>query len=317
MKKRHIKFYYSDENLQIQEIKWFRTKIFGTIIGSILLGLTLLLIANYTFNNFFGLGNTRIKAIVQQNRMLQDQLTAFADRTHELENTLSKLTDQGNQLRLLVDLPTLDAETRSAGTGGAIGETEFTLDSDNSSLVLQSTQKILQKLSSEMKVQEQSYKQIVEKHEMNKGYFAALPTIKPMTGFYSRREFGMRMHPVLGVSKKHEGIDIVNDVGTPVIATGDGTVQLAGHSGSGFGIVVVINHGYGYQTVYAHLSKILVRNGQRVKRGDVIAKSGRSGLVSGPHLHYEVRRNGVYLNPMDFFFDNLDIISSRKQIASR
>lgn len=312
IKKRHIKFYYSDERLQIQEIKWFRTKVFATIIGSVIMGLTLLLTVNYTFNNFFVLGNARIKAIVHQNRMLQDQLITFADRTRELESALGKLTDQGNQLRLLVDLPTLDAETRSAGTGGAIVETEFTLDSDNSSLVLQSTQKILQKLSSEMKVQEQSYKQIVEKHEMNKGYFAALPTIKPMTGFYSKRTFGMRMHPVLGISKKHEGIDIVNDVGTPVVTTGDGTVQLAGHSGSGFGIVVVINHGYGYQTVYAHLSKVLVRNGQRVKRGDVIAKSGRSGLVSGPHLHYEVRRNGVYLNPMDFFFENLDIISARK-----
>ncbi|MBI4811428.1 MAG: M23 family metallopeptidase, partial [Ignavibacteriales bacterium] len=164
---------------------------------------------------------------------------------------------------------------------------------------------------------EQSYAQVVEKYEFNKNYFTSLPALKPMQGYYSKKAFGVRLHPVLGINKTHEGLDIVNDVGTPVVATGDGIVQMAGHSGSGYGLIVVVNHGYGYQTVYAHLSKILVREGQRLKRGDLIAKSGKSGLVSGPHLHYEVRHNGICKNPMDYFFDDISVEEYRKQLVKR
>jgi murein DD-endopeptidase MepM/ murein hydrolase activator NlpD len=94
-------------------------------------------------------------------------------------------------------------------------------------------------------------------------------------------------------------------------------VEVAGQSGGGYGTMIVINHGYGYQSLYAHLSKVLVREGQRIKRGDLIGKSGKTGLVSGPHLHYEVRHDGVCLNPVNFFFDNLTAQQYRAQVASR
>ena len=128
---------------------------------------------------------------------------------------------------------------------------------------------------------------------------------------------GLRMHPVLGIFKTHEGLDIVNDVGTPVYASADGIVSMAGQSGGGYGTVVVINHGYDYQTLYAHLSKVLVHDGQRVRRGDLIAKSGKTGLVSGPHLHYEVRYKGVCKNPVDFFFDDVRPGAFQRNLASR
>jgi murein DD-endopeptidase MepM/ murein hydrolase activator NlpD len=175
----------------------------------------------------------------------------------------------------------------------------------------------LSRLKSEMAVQEQSYQQIVRKSEYNKGYFAALPALKPMDGFYSKSGYGLRMHPVLGIFRTHEGLDIVNDVGTPIYAAGDGTVEVAGQSGGGYGTMIVINHGYGYQSLYAHLSKVLVREGQRLKRGDLIGKSGKTGLVSGPHLHYEVRHDGICINPVNFFFDDLTPQQYRAQVASR
>ena len=316
-KYKEITFYYADHLLQIRKIRWVRLKIIGIAATSVALCIGLLLTANYLCNNFLGIGNNRLQVLIQENRLLHEQLAAITQQLNQVENSVSRLSDQGNQLRLMVDLPTVDEQTQHAGTGGSVLESELDFGSDSSLQLLSTTKKLLRSLSSEVKVQEQSYGQIVNKYEFNKGYFTALPAIKPMSGFYSTKEFGVRMHPVLGIKKIHEGLDIVNDVGTQVVATGDGVVQLAGHTGGGFGYAIVINHGYGYQTVYAHLLKILVREGQHVKRGNLIAKSGRSGLVSGPHLHYEVRHNGISQNPMDYFFDDVSIGEYRQQIALR
>jgi murein DD-endopeptidase MepM/ murein hydrolase activator NlpD len=316
-KYKEITFYYADHLLQIRKIRWVRLKIIGIAATSVALCIGLLLTANYLCNNFLGIGNNRLQVLIQENRLLHEQLAAITQQLNQVENSVSRLSDQGNQLRLMVDLSTVDEQTQHAGTGGSVLESELDFGSDSSLQLLSMTKKLLRSLSSEVKVQEQSYGQIVNKYEFNKGYFTALPAIKPMSGFYSTKEFGVRMHPVLGIKKIHEGLDIVNDVGTQVVATGDGVVQLAGHTGGGFGYAIVINHGYGYQTVYAHLLKILVREGQHVKRGNLIAKSGRSGLVSGPHLHYEVRHNGISQNPMDYFFDDVSIGEYRQQIALR
>ena len=316
-KLKNITFYYTDNFLQIRKIRWVRLKLTGLTLGSVVLCIGILLTVNSLYNNFLGLGNSRLQKLTQENRVLRDHLSSMIDQLEQIEGSVNKISNQGNQLRLMVDLPKLDEETQSGGTGGALLDPDLNITSDSSVQLLNTARKLLRTLSGEIKVQEQSYGQIVDRTEYNKGYFAALPAIKPMNGFYSTKEFGLRLHPVLGIKKIHEGLDIVNDVGTPVIATGDGYVQLAGHTGGGFGYAIVINNGYGYQTVYAHLSKILVHEGQRVKRGDLIAKSGKSGLVSGPHLHYEVRQNGISQNPMDFFFDDIGIGEYRKQIASR
>ncbi|HEV8538722.1 MAG TPA: M23 family metallopeptidase [Bacteroidota bacterium] len=239
----------------------------------------------------------------RQEKALQDQLSVLKSHMDALENGAKGLNTLGNELRLRVALPPIDKEVTSAGTGGALPNTELHSNADASAKILDSTMTTLQHLSGEFKIQQQNYDEIINKYEYNKGYFASIPAIKPMEGVYSPDGFGLRMHPVLGIFKTHEGLDIVNDVGTPVHAAGDGVISMAGESGGGYGIVVAINHGYGYETLYAHLSKVLVREGQRVRRGDLIGKSGETGLVSGPHLHYEVRNKGVCRNPVDYFGD--------------
>jgi len=309
-------FYYSDNRLQVREIKWFRLKVVGVVAASVICCLAVLILGNYLYNNFLGLGNSRMSSLIQENRMLEEQLAAMKSNLSTLQSALDKIDQQGNQMRLMVDLKPLDAETKAAGTGGAVTGPELNIDSDSTTQMLKGAMTLMQRLSSEIKVQEQSYEQIVQKYSYNKEYFAALPALKPMDGYYRMNEFGPRIHPVLGVMKMHEGLDIVNDVGTPVYAAGDGVVEMTGHTGGGFGLALVIRHGFGYQTVYAHLSKFLVREGQHVKRGELIAKSGRSGLVSGPHLHYEVRHNGVCQNPSDYFFDDISARDYREQIAS-
>ncbi|MCQ2295255.1 MAG: M23 family metallopeptidase [Bacteroidales bacterium] len=118
--------------------------------------------------------------------------------------------------------------------------------------------------------------------------------------------FGMRYHPILHYRRMHTGIDLTAAAGTPIYATGNGTVTKAGRGGmSGYGVAIVINHGYGFQTLYAHLLDVKVREGQKVKRGDLIGTVGRSGLASGYHLHYEVIQNGNKVNPVYFLFNDL------------
>ncbi len=310
-------FYYSDEQLRIHEIKRFRLKFAAGLGASLLVCLALLLGVNHVVVDFLGLGYNRVATLTHENQALQQQLKALNSRVADLQSAVNKLDVQGNQLRLMVDLQTVDPETKAAGTGGAVPEPVAAFTADSTSRFLGTTMNTLQQLAGEIRVQQQSYAEIVRKYDFNKGFFAAIPALKPMDGYYSPKGFGFRMHPVLGIFRTHEGLDIVNDVGTPVVAAGDGTVEMAGHTGGGYGIVVVIRHGYGYQTLYAHLSQVLVHEGQHVKRGQLIAKSGRTGLVSGPHLHYEVRYNGVCQNPSDYFFDDVNFRDYQRQVASR
>lgn len=303
--------------MQLSEVKWIRLKIGISIIVAVVLILMGVLSINRFAHDPLGLGYDRVQALTHDNELLQQQLAGLKSKIEDLNSSVDKLGADGNHLRLVVDLPQIDKDITSAGTGGAVQQPEFNLSSPEESGVLQSTLSALQKLNGEIKVQQQSYAEIVNKYEFNKGYFSALPALKPMDGFYSANGFGLRMHPVLGIFKTHEGLDIINDVGTPVYASGDGVITMAGQSGGGYGTMVVIDHGYDYQTLYAHLSKVLVHEGQRVRRGDLIAKSGKTGLVSGPHLHYEVRYKGLCKNPVDFFFDDLNPKDYRSGLASR
>lgn len=138
---------------------------------------------------------------------------------------------------------------------------------------------------------------------------AAMPAIMPVAKNKCKivSGFGMRYHPILRYRRMHTGIDLSAHQGTPVYATADGTVTTAGRSNglSGYGICVVINHGYGFQTLYGHLSNAKVKNGQKVKRGELIGHVGRTGLAQGSHLHYEVIQNGNKVNPVYFFFNDL------------
>ena len=136
----------------------------------------------------------------------------------------------------------------------------------------------------------------------------SLPVIKPVADKYLNRVasgYGSRFHPILKVNKMHNGLDFAASTGTPIYATGDGTIKMAGFN-SGYGNVVVIRHGNGYETLYAHMSRIKARNGGKVKRGDVIGYVGSTGLSTGPHLHYEIHKDGKPVDPVMYFYDDVD-----------
>jgi len=315
--KEKLKFFYIGSDLNLHEVRRFYLKIASIICVTTVVAVGVIIGLNQLTVNFLGFGSGEVDALARENTDLRAQVTAMGDLVSDLSGSLDQIQKQGDELRLMVDLPPVDAAVKEAGTGGSSIPDLMSFNLPDGPENLSDVGKLLSRMSGELKVQEQNYTQILKKYESNKSYFAALPALKPMKGAYSPNRFGMRMHPILGVMKRHTGLDIHGNVGTEVVAAGDGIVSMAGHSGGGYGKIVVIKHGYGYQTLYAHLSKVLVRSGKRVKRGDPIARSGKSGLVSGPHLHYEVRRNGVSMDPSDFFYDDITAEAVRKRMAGK
>ena len=137
---------------------------------------------------------------------------------------------------------------------------------------------------------------------------ASIPAIQPVSNKklkYIGSGFGMRIDPIYKVPRMHEGIDFNAPIGTPIYATGNGVVSLVDYDGRGYGNHVIITHGFGYQTLYGHMSRVKVRIGQKVNRGDIIGYVGNTGKSTGPHCHYEVIKNGKKINPINFFFDDL------------
>jgi murein DD-endopeptidase MepM/ murein hydrolase activator NlpD len=309
-------FVFSDSSLDFREVRFFKTKLLGSgvVVGALIVGA--ILTVNFLTNDVLGIGYDRVSSLTTENRVLKDQIRELSQKMTVVERSLEKLADRGNELRVAADLRELDEDTRSASVGGTVPQTANAFLTGEATQILTGAQSLIEKLSRELKLQQASYEEITRKMEFNKGFFAHLPAIKPMAGPYSVHGFGMRVHPVLRVYRMHTGVDIIADVGNSVYAAGDGVVRFAGRTQGGYGIVVEVDHGYGYSSLYAHLSSVYVRPGRTVKRGELIAKSGRSGLVSGPHLHYEVRRNGARQNPVDYFFDDVDAARYRTLLAS-
>jgi murein DD-endopeptidase MepM/ murein hydrolase activator NlpD len=310
-------FYFSEKKLRFEEIKFFKLKVSSFVVSGIILIMSFILCGNYLVYDFFNLGFDRINKLVDENHSLQSQLTSLSGRIIQLKSDLDRVNSAGDNFRLLVDLPKLEKDELKVGVGGSI----MNFDTKNlikpTSNAVNQLQNLTDELTREILQQKDSYRNIIEKYKYNQKLFSAIPALKPMDGYYPANGFGIRMHPVLGMLRIHDGLDIINDVGTPVSASGEGTVEFAGHSGGGYGIVVVINHGFGYQSMYAHLSKVLVHQGMKVKRGDLIAKSGRTGLVSGPHLHYEIVYKGVKQNPVDYFLDDVSAKEYLRNFAKR
>ncbi|MFA6455331.1 MAG: M23 family metallopeptidase [Bacteroidota bacterium] len=315
MLKRKKLFFYSDDQVSYVEAKGYRLKVSAIVAVTTVAVISMLGIANNVYGDFLGLGIKTAGELSTENLVLKNQLRELNDQMNRYTTYLNSLAQSDNQLRSIVNLPKIDYETRQLGTGGASVSSYEGLISSEASTLIGSSQQLLNKLDKEVTFQKSSYEQIYKQYENNKVIFSSMPAIKPMVGTYSYHGFGLRRDPFIGILKRHEGVDIHNDIGTPIYATGDGVVEFSGATGSGYGIAVEINHGYGYKTWYAHLSKCVARSGQRVKRGALIAYSGNTGRSTGPHLHYEVIRNGEKQNPVEFFVDDVDYEKIRAQLV--
>jgi murein DD-endopeptidase MepM/ murein hydrolase activator NlpD len=296
-------YYFSKDKLKFIEIENFKYKIVIAIAV-----VCVILFAGYSF--VFSLANSHrnINSLRNENEILKDKLNEFAALYNNLDMELDSLIIINGDLRTAANLPPISDEIRMLGFGG--GEFDNTLEFLNTpnSIEIKEAFALTEELTRKIYFEKTNYDEISKKLNENKQLYSAMPAVKPCSGTISYHGFGKRMHPILNRVRMHEGIDIVANVGTPVKAPGKGKIVFAGYKGS-FGLTVVIDHGFGYKTLYAHLSKTLVKKGKVVERGDLIAKTGNTGLSTGPHLHYEVEHKGVKQDPMLFIFNDVNLFN--------
>jgi murein DD-endopeptidase MepM/ murein hydrolase activator NlpD len=311
-----LKLYsFSERSLEFVEARWCRTRLalLSMILVAAIVGIGFE--TNRFLGDALGLGFHKDKALRAENALLRDQIRVFTTRLHSLHETIASLSDRGNELRLMVDLPKIGPQTRLAGYGGTNERIDLGVAGDINTM-LNDLRTSLTKAERELQLEQTICREAAAKYDENINKYPCIPAIKPMEGGYSMAGYGMRYHPVFHQMLLHEGLDIASAVGTPVHATGDGVVVMAGGTSTGLGTMIVIDHGYGYTTVYGHLSKVLIRSGAHIKRGELIARSGDTGIVTGPHLHYEVRFHGQLQNPVDYFFDGIGETKSEDHQAA-
>lgn len=301
-----VKYYYDPEKLAYTKIQNQKRKKFGYV--------ALFLLASALFGSIFAfiLMNTRVLDTPKNkiaNRELENMKTRFTilnNKIEQMEEVLDNIEDRDNNIyRIYFNTSGIDDATRN----GKIDKNKYKeLEGfSNSELIINTTEK-LDILRNKINSQSKSLDQIVKLAKEKDKMLLAIPAIQPVRNENLRSMasgFGYRSDPFTKVRKFHAGMDFAAPTGAPVFATGDGVVDRADNGSSGYGNHVVINHGFGYETVYGHLSRYNCRAGQRVKRGDIIGFVGSTGRSSGPHCHYEVHKNGEVVNPLNFYYGNI------------
>ncbi len=245
-------------------------------------------------------------ALRRENQELKLHMDVLDKRFDKLNKVLANIqTRDKNLYRLLFEAEPIPDDIREAGFGGS--DYYADLDYVEESGLIKKLYKKADILSKKLVVQSKSFDELIDLAKKKEEYLQHIPAIQPIENKDLTRlasGFGRRFHPILKIWRPHNGIDFTAKIGTPIYATGDGVVRFAGR-GSGFGNHVKIDHGFGYLTVYAHMSRLAVRKGQKVKRGQVIGYVGNTGLSAGPHLHYEVHYKGKPVNPIFYFYRDL------------
>ena len=307
MQKKYFTFLYvPSENTGLKTLRvprWMVYALLGTLVA--LVASTTIAVLKYASK----IGDTyRVAVLENENAVLKAELDAFTREMSQLDRQVQQNFDFQKKARLLADMTEINEDVTEVGIGGpSTGYIEaISLLDLKSQKKVASLKEDLDKLMRQARLQTQSYKDIIDTLTVNKAMLNATPSIRPVPSGFISSGYGRRMDPFTGRSAWHRGLDYSVRLGTSIFATADGVVTHAGKWGQ-YGLTVEISHGFGYVTRYAHTSKVLVRKGQKVKRGDVIAKVGASGRATTTHLHYEVIHNGTRKNPLSFILSGNEI----------
>jgi murein DD-endopeptidase MepM/ murein hydrolase activator NlpD len=302
-----VKYYYDPETLAYRKIKRRkRTKFAYAVLFMLaaalfgLLGFVVLL-----NTSFFETPKDRL--LTREIENLRLNYAILNKKMDQIDEVMASVEERDNNVyRAYFNAAAIPDEQRKAGFGGVNRYRELE-GYDNSELVINTTKRV-DVLSKELVIQSRSLDEILKLAKEKSKLLSAIPAIQPVRNENLRQVasgFGYRTDPFTKVRKFHEGMDFSARTGTPIFATGDGVVARADATASGYGNHIVIRHGFGYETLYGHLSKYKARAGQRVKRGDLIGYVGSTGRSEAPHLHYEVHRNGEVVNPLNFYYGNI------------
>ncbi|HRE37548.1 MAG TPA: M23 family metallopeptidase [Chitinophagaceae bacterium] len=300
-----IKYYYNTNTLRYEKLETpLRVRLLR-IFGFIAAALVTAALISYVAFQF--IGSPKEKILQEQNEDLRDNYRQLKDRIESLQQQMKELEKRDNDVyRAIFEASPIPDSARAKEL-----ETKLEIETvrrlkDNQ--LVGSILNTLNTLTSRIEAQKRSYDEVEELVKNKEQLLARTPAIQPVSNKDLNRiasGFGYRIDPVYKTTKFHAGLDFSAPQGTPIYATADGTVTTAGNTGNGYGNHVIINHGFGYETLYGHMVRVKARNGQAVKRGEVIGWVGSTGKSTGPHCHYEVHKYGDKIDPIYFFYNDL------------
>lgn len=300
-----IRYHFNPKSLKIEKVRvTFRQKLIRlmSVIATALVFSSVVLLLAYNF-----LDSPKERMLKRELEQYELQYKILNDRLNKVQAVVTDIQDRDDNIyRVIFESEPIPSSIRKAGFGGA--DRYEKLEGYKNSEIIKGTTKKLDMITSQLYVQSKSYDEVFELAKRKEEMMASIPAIQPVSNKDLRRigsYFGYRTDPFYKVTKLHEGIDFTASVGTEIYATGNGKITEIERSRGGYGNCIVIDHGFGYKTLYAHLSKIDVKQGQKVVRGQVIGRVGNTGKSTAPHLHYEVHKSSRAIDPINFFFNDI------------
>lgn len=308
------KYKFNPDTLSFDKIERNIKTLAKRVLGYLSTGLVSGVIFFFIFLQFFDPPQT--KKLKRQNEQLLSQYNLLNKDLDKITKVLDDIQNRDDNIyRVIFEADPIPSSVRMAGFGGANRYSKLE-EMDNAELIVSTTKK-LDILSKQVFVQAKSYDEVAKMAMSREKMIASMPSIMPVSNKDLKQTasgWGMRMHPIYKILRFHYGMDFTAATGTDVFATGIGVVKSTERE-TGYGNMVVIDHGFGYETYYAHLSRVNVQVGQKVNRGDVIGYVGSTGTSTAPHLHYEVSKNGVKVNPQNYYFQDLTPAEYEKMIS--
>lgn len=302
-----IKYYYDTESCRYERIKvstWdIVLNLLGFLVVSAIIGVGIFIAADHYFES------PTKASLRKENEELKIYYELLQQDMTDANQMLGVLQERDDDIyRVVFGVEPIPEEIRTAGIGGSNRYRELLEKGLQREDMIINNMERMDAMKKRMYIQTKSYDEIMEMAAQKEELLASMPAIQPVSNKELKRlasGYGYRIHPIYKVNKMHWGTDFSVKTGTPVYATGDGVVRWTRSTFGGYGKQIEINHGFGYRTKYAHLSKFLVKKGQKVKRGELIGYSGNTGGSTAPHLHYEVIKDGKKVNPVNFFYKDL------------
>lgn len=302
-----IKYYYDTETCKYERLKVTASDLVINTLGFIFVALIFAGGLVYVYTLFFQ--SPKEMMLSKENEELSLYYEILNKEIEHVTQTMNSLQERDNNIyRIIFEAKPIPVSDRNSFAGINRYKELLSKGLEKQELIAATTMK-LEMLMKKMKIQTKSYDEILIMAKNKSQMLASIPAIQPISNKELTRlasGFGMRIHPIYKVKRMHTGCDFAAVRGTPVYATGDGVIRLVEVSPGGYGKEIEIDHGYGYVTKYAHLEGFNVKVGQRIKRGEMIGFVGNTGASTAPHLHYEVIKNGIKVDPVHFFFNDLN-----------
>lgn len=302
-----IKYKFNTKSLTYEKVTVSFFKRLWQALSYLFTGLVFATIAIFIAYNYFDLNSPKEKRLERELAEVSLQYQLLNNRMGEVSEVLDDIQERDNNIyRTIFEAEPIPISIRKAGFGGVERYKELQ-GYDNSELMIATTSR-LDRLSKQLYIQSKSFDEVAKLVKNKAQLLASIPAIQPISNEELKHQpsgFGWRTHPIYKTPEFHPGMDFASPEGTEIYATGDGVVLRADNMAQGYGNHVVLDHGYGYETLYGHMSKLAVRVGQQVKRGQLIGYVGSTGLSTAPHVHYEVHKNGQVVNPINFYYNDL------------